>query len=293
MGKKKISGNYRELLLMAFPLIITITPLMLSGLFDSVKPRETSGKILMWAGLVIMIFIAPGLHELGHLITGLLQGFKFQLFVIGPLGIKRKHDSVKIYLNRDLGYYGGVAATSPVDDDPLNTRKFGRIILAGPITSFISAVIFILIAGFIGRPFGIVFFIGGLISITIFYATTIPSRAGMFFSDRKRYRRLNTPGKEQDTEMALLNIMGLFYRDNSYRNVNKKDIEILAGDENPFLKFYGLYVSLYYRYEVEKRRDKETEKKYKLMSHKIKKGIAAAFDKNLEDIKQKYLLNEE
>ena len=37
-----------------------------------------------------MVFLVLAVHEFGHLLTGLFQGFQLQFFVIGFLGIKRK-----------------------------------------------------------------------------------------------------------------------------------------------------------------------------------------------------------
>ena len=39
-----------------------------------------------------MAFVVLGVHELGHLIAGLVQGFRFELFVVGPLGIRREEE---------------------------------------------------------------------------------------------------------------------------------------------------------------------------------------------------------
>ena len=142
-----------------------------------------------------MIFVVLGVHEMGHLLIGLQQGFRFQLFVVGPLGIKREEERVKVYFNTNIGYYGGLAATTPVGDHPDNAKKFARILIAGPLASLLLALLFFGLAPLIGRPFGILFFIGSAISMAIFFATTIPSQTGMFFTDRKRYQRLITPGK--------------------------------------------------------------------------------------------------
>ena len=98
-------------------------------------------KILEVFGNIIMIFTVLSFHELGHLIAGLMQGFRFELFVVGPLGIKREKDKIKIYLNKNIQYYGGVAATLPVNINPNNGKKFANLLLAGPIASILLAII--------------------------------------------------------------------------------------------------------------------------------------------------------
>ena len=88
-----------------------------------------------------MIFAVLSFHELGHLIAGIIQGFRFELFVVGPLGIKREKGKIKIYLNKNIQYYGGVAATLPIDASPENGKKFANLLLAGPIASILLSII--------------------------------------------------------------------------------------------------------------------------------------------------------
>ena len=241
----------------------------------------------MIVGIILMAFAVLAVHELGHLIIGLQQGFRFELFVVGPLGIKRENDKVKIYLNKNLGYYGGVAATSPIDDSPENAKKFAKILLAGPITSLVFAIVSFLLAYFIGNPLGKLFFSGGAISIAIFLATTVPSKTGMFFTDRKRYQRLSTPGKDQDVELAMLRIMGGFSKNNSYKNIDQNDISILVSDELPFIKFYGLFNLVCQQLENNKIVDEEVLEQYENCSKKMSKSIVSAFNKEIEKYKEK------
>ncbi len=38
-------------------------------------------KILEIVGIILMGFVVIGVHELGHLIMGLWQGFRFELYI--------------------------------------------------------------------------------------------------------------------------------------------------------------------------------------------------------------------
>ena len=292
MSKDSKIGTYLEWGLLLLAIFGTFKLLTELGLASDLKPETAKEKYIMWIGLLVIGFIALGVHELGHLLTGLLQGFTFQLFVVGPLGIKREDDEVKIYLNTNLGYYGGVAATSPSEDHPDNAKRFGRLLLAGPIASLIFAVICILSAGWIGKPLGFIVYAGGAISIAIFYATTIPSRTGMFFTDRKRYQRLVTPGKDQDVELAMLRIMGQYSQSDSYKDVNKEDIEKLVNDELPFLRFYGLYNLICYQIEIEKKVEATAMQEYESIALDMPKSMVKALNAEIEKMKTKYLAPE-
>ena len=93
-------------------------------------------------------------------------------------------------MNKDLAYYGGVAASLPIDDSSKNIKKFANLILAGPIASLVLAAICLLSVYLFNFPGEKFLTIAGTASIGIFLATTVPSKTGSFFTDRKRYQRI-------------------------------------------------------------------------------------------------------
>ena len=256
-----------------------------AGFADDLKPETRFEKTINIFGIILMGFIVLGVHELGHLLTGLYNGFRFDLYVVGPLGIKSEQEKIKVYLNKELSLYGGVAATSPVNDDIENAKKFARILLAGPIASVLFAIICFALAYLVGKPFGMMLYTGGLISVAIFFATTIPSKTGMFFTDRKRYQRLVTPGPDQEVELAMLNIMGKYAKDNSYKNIDIKDINTLTNDDLPFVKFYGLFNLYCHELETKGHVSEETKNNYESHSKSMSKNLVAAFEKELTRFK--------
>ena len=239
-------------------------------------------KIIEIIVIVFIMFSVLATHELGHLLTGLAQGFRFELFVVGPLGIKREEGRVKVYFNKNLAYYGGVAAALPVDDNPNNIKKFANLILAGPIVSLVFAAISMLcvfLFNLPGEKFIVVFCAG---SIGIFLATTIPSKTGSFFTDRKRYQRLMSEGKVRETEIALLRVTGVYGRDNSYKNVNINDIELIIEDDN--YQYLGLFTKLSYQYENYGNFDENTKQQFKELTPKMPKSFVKAVEKELQKL---------
>ncbi len=279
--KQKIR-TYAELVFIVVLVILTFKYLQQFEWLKELKPKGSTEKYIGLAGSVLAILIALAIHELGHLITGLAQGFSFQLFVIGPLGIKREDEKIKVYFNKELGYYGGVAASTPVNDDPENAKKFGNLILAGPIASFVFAIIFIVLSTNIGKPYSFTCFLTGFVSFGLFLATTIPTKTGMFFTDRKKYQRLTTPGKDQDVELATLRIIGSYSKNGGYKEVAKSDILELVTDKNDFIKFYGLFNLLCFQNEIEKEIDPTTLEEYRMISKEMSKSLVIAFNKELE-----------
>lgn len=250
------------------------------------KLEGKTEKIIGIAGMVPMLFVILGIHELGHLITGLYQGFQFQLFIVGPLGIKREDDRVKVYLNRSMAMFGGVAATSPTNTDDDNARKFAYILLGGPLTSLIAGILMIGLAGLMtGVPafWGLT---GGAMSIAIFFATTIPSKTGMFFTDRKRYQRLIIPGPDQDVELALLRIMGQYSKKQSYKDLSPEDIALVTADSHDFIKMTGLLYQLCRELETEKSISEASQTQYNEVAAGMSAAIQKAFEGEINRMKQ-------
>ncbi len=254
---------------------------------ENLKPTTTAGKYVMIAGIIVMGFVALAAHELGHLLIGLKNGFQFELFVVRPFGWKRENGQVKRYWNTDLNYYGGVAATSPVGDSPDNAQKFAQVLLAGSIASVLFAALCFVAAYLIGRPGGVILYAGGMISMAIFFATTIPSRTGSFFTDRKRYQRLMRPGKARAVELAILKIMGQFTKDNSCQNIDKADIQTLISDNTPFLHFYGLFNLVCFELEHYGKVSSNTWQAYNDYTKTMSKQLVKVFEQEVEAVREK------
>lgn len=242
-------------------------------------------KIIEIIAVFFIVLFVLVIHELGHLIAGLLQGFRFELFVVGPLGIKREDDKIKVYFNKNLGFYGGVAATLPVDDNPNNINKYANLILAGPIASLLLAIICFSFVYFFNFTEEKLLVIAGAASIGIFFATTIPSKTGAFFTDRKRYQRLLSNSKDRKVEMALLRILGIYSRDNnSYKNVNINDIDLVTEDLD--YKYFGLSMKLTYEYEIEGSFNVETKLSFDEMTPKMPKSFVKVVAMELKKLEQ-------
>lgn len=139
------------------------------------QQSEITDKSILIAGAVVMIFLSLAVHELGHLITGLVQGFKFHLYVVGFLGIKRDdNDRIKVYLNTDFNYFGGIAATLPIGKHPDNVKKFANLVIAGPLASLLFAMLCGLLSFLSTSLWHSFWQVGSLISLMTFLATTLP-----------------------------------------------------------------------------------------------------------------------
>lgn len=265
--------------------------IMLSNVFEFVmnmQVESTEDKIILILGVIIIMHFVLFIHELGHVVMGLLQGFRFELLVVGLLGIRREKEKIKIYLNKNFSYYGGLGLTVPIDDSSDNGGKFANVLLAGPIASIVFAVICFFIVNHLAKPYGVIFFAAGLGSFGIFLATTIPSRSGMFYTDRKRYQRLMTPGKDQDVELAMLTILGSFTKNQSYKDIKKEVFDVLITDNDIFVKHYGLFNLICWHIEHEGTIDDKVKEEYNQISKKLNKNMVKLYSDEIQKYAEKF-----
>jgi hypothetical protein len=206
-------------------------------------PLETFGFL---SSVIICPFIAILLHELGHLIAGLIQGFKLQLFIVAFLGVKRENNKVIFYFNKELQFFGGIAATSPPIVTNHLKKQFAYILIAGPLSSLIFGVLFLFLYSITDSIFNASLGITGIISLGLFLATTLPSKSGVFFTDRKRMQRLLDKGRIGDIEYSFLKTTSQLLIDSHYKNISLEDLKLIQSDREPIIQFWGHYYELKY-----------------------------------------------
>ncbi|MCC6280717.1 MAG: M50 family metallopeptidase [Saprospiraceae bacterium] len=188
----------------------------------AMEPHGTGEKVLFLLLVFFAIWVVIAFHELGHLLTGIAQGFRVALYTAGFLGVRGTATGVRFFFNRSLNTMGGLAATFPehLESGPDLRRKFVRIVAAGPLSSLFLSVIALLAAYFIlqnpgaspglAMRAGTVFLlVTGFMSAMIFLATMIPSRAGGFMSDGARLISLLDKGEKGLYEEAALSVLVL------------------------------------------------------------------------------------
>lgn len=238
-------------------------------------------KCIFFTSVITAPFIAIIVHELGHLLAGIFQGFKIELFVVGFLGIKREDNKIKVYLNTNFQYFGGVAATSPnqiLEDEDLKL-KYKYILISGPIMSLLLAAISFLVFYFCNSIFNPFFALLAITSFGIFLATTLPEKTGIFFTDRKRYQRLSDKGKIGQIELAFLQIVNQSLLEGNYKNLNLENMGKLKQDEDKIIQFWGYYFEFQY---LKDNNNQEQAEKVKLILYNYKDSLPNSFWKTLE-----------
>ncbi len=113
-----------------------------SGVLESYMPEKEDFHWYQIIYFFLLYFLVVAVHELGHLLTGLAMGYEFYLYVVAFFGLRREDDgSIKPYFNKDVGSFGGVAATFPKANQEFRADDFSKVVIAGPIVSLVLAIV--------------------------------------------------------------------------------------------------------------------------------------------------------
>ncbi len=163
---------------------------------------------LVYLALVPLIFLAMALHEVGHVIGGLLAGFRFISLVAGPVRVIATAQGLRIGLNRNLDLAGGMAATLPRDVRNLQLRLMAAV-GGGPLSSLLLG----LAAGGLALrllpeapDLGALAGMAGLAALAIFLATISPHETGGAQSDGAQLLALVRGGPQMELYKLILEI---------------------------------------------------------------------------------------
>ena len=231
--------------------------------------------LLFLLSCIVCYIIAGIVHELGHVLAGIFQGFKFYMLVVGPFGLKRdKNDKIVFYIERNTAYWGGVGGTFPPNDNPDNFDKFGRILLSGPLTSIIFGLLMLPLA--INTETMVLDLLAAM-PIGMGIVSLIPMKTGAFYSDGGRWMRMRRDPTRK-VELALWNIVQKAGLNQKYMNINVDDVDVLINDNEDSTKYMGNYF-LYLHYKDRNDLVKTEEQKLILnkLSSKVSKHISMVY----------------
>ncbi|MCB0532677.1 MAG: hypothetical protein KDD14_10810 [Saprospiraceae bacterium] len=223
------------------------------SLGDFIPTAGATQKLLTLAVALFATWFALAFHELAHLLTGLAQGFRFQLFVAGFFGVRRhpENDTIQLYFNTDMQLFGGVAATLPRAQTNDLARRFARVVLAGPLGSLSLVLLGSLTTWALSdgaslsiRYLAYFSLVSAVVSAALFLATTLPRRTGMFFTDRARYFRLISGGKTAQIEQAMLELIAFFQAGKPLEAIDMAQVDLIR--EDPDYALYADYYAFYH-----------------------------------------------
>lgn len=228
---------------------------------------------------ILSFILSSSIHELGHIITGLTQGFKFYLFVAGPFGFKRNDkDKIVFYIEKDISLWGGLGATIPQNDDINNFKKFARVLLGGPITSIVVGIICLPIAIITKGLF--LMLLGGM-AISMGIACLIPARNGAFYTDGGRWLRMHKNESTRNVELAIWNLTQSAIINGNHKKLNYDEIKLLINDVDARTQYLGHFYA-YYLYKDNNDLESCEKEKAELenLKTKVPKQVVSMFKTN-------------
>jgi hypothetical protein len=168
-------------------------------------PRAPVTLALGIAGTLLAIFV----HELGHVLAGLTQDFRFAFLIVGPMRIERDESDQRLRLafNRNIELAGGIAGCVPTTPDDL-VRRMQWFVAGGPLASLGLAAVCLALA--LLAPvswWSANVALAGLASFALGALTLVPVPNGSFVNDGLRLLQLRRGGPEALRLVAQLTML--------------------------------------------------------------------------------------
>lgn len=142
--------------------------------------------ILIILLMLLVFFLVILIHEIGHILGGLIMGNEFSMMIVGPLKLQKEDDQYQLTFNRDIAMAGGLALTLPKKTEGFKKRRLA-VIGGGPLASILLTIVAYLIFLATSAPNNklLSFFLLGLgvFSGLAFLMTIIPMKVGGFMTD--------------------------------------------------------------------------------------------------------------
>ncbi|EEK76358.1 Cytolysin immunity CylI domain protein [Bacillus cereus R309803] len=157
--------------------------LVLSILYGVIRTEKLETMLNIWAVVGISLLVIA-IHELGHVVFGLIGGLKFKFMTVGPITVQKEKGKVRIRENKLWAYFGGVAMLVPPSiGTPNLSKKWAWMTLGGPITSLLFGIT----SGYIYMVSYYQYLLYfAVLHFTIFAVTIVPIK-GTFLSDGMQF----------------------------------------------------------------------------------------------------------
>lgn len=192
-------------------------------------------KLLLFASILPAILFVLAWHEAGHALAGVMVGFDFKMYVVGPFLWEKQAGKWVFKWNKKVNAAGGMVICLPQSEDNIAT-KFAWYAAAGPIASLLLAVLAAVIGFYVLPPFDQIgslavgaikffLFVVALFSALIFLVTSIPMHMGGFYSDGARVMRLLSGGDKAKFDVFILKMTAKLASKTRPKDLAIKEIE--------------------------------------------------------------------
>lgn len=216
--------------------------------------------LLFIVGAIVCYLVSTMIHEMGHVVCGLLHHWKLYMLVVGPLKLYREtlDSKLKIGIEKNPILWGGVGGTLPQEENEENVKVWGKIMLAGPLTSIVFGVLMIPL---VIVTESIVVDLHCLMPIAMGLVCIIPMKmkTGLLYNDGTRYKRLHSGGQEGAEESALFQLIEVTLFGGENVIYPTELVEPLLASIDPDFQYYGYYYAYVNATRQNRRSDAETQ----------------------------------
>lgn len=169
---------------------------------------------------ILVLWCVLAAHELGHVLGGLMSGFTFYLFAVGPLRIHRTGTQLEVVFNRTPSLWGGIAACIPdpssLADNETLRKQMLWMVSGGPLASLLGTLAFFPAQASMAtsKYLAVALLIFSIGSFCIAFVTMLPIGNSGFVNDGARILQLLRRDASGDRWLsgALLGSMSLMLR---------------------------------------------------------------------------------
>lgn len=234
MKKKKNYGNIAAKIIMLLTGAVCGIFIIFTMNFFGTLVKGPAAFLLMFAEAMIIMYIASFvqtiIHESGHLIFGLITGYKFVSFRIGHFMFIKEKGRLKIKLYNVVGTAGQCLMMPPQWNEKIPYRLYN---LGGCIMNAATAL-FALAAYFAAGAegfFALCMAMLAVMGLSMALTNGIPMRVGGISNDGMNAALL---GKKENTLRAFwlqLYVNGLIAKGERYRNMPREWFRLPEGEE--------------------------------------------------------------
>lgn len=181
---------------------------------------------------VLAAWLSITMHEVGHLLGAAISGLSPVLLFSGPLQIEVENKKVRTSFNRHVSTWGGLAVAIPKEGHVLSTGQAISTVAGGPLTSSITALIFLSLFQSTDGLTAIFLLILGLMSAAIGIATLIPLNSSGFASDGGQLWQLINGNANAIQRLALATVSGQNFSGQRPKNWDLLALQSIASETN-------------------------------------------------------------
>lgn len=202
-------------------------------------------EVIVFIIVAVVCYLASAvIHEMGHVLCGLLHHWKLFMLVIGPVKLYRESmdSKLKVGIEKNPSLWAGAGGTLPQKESEENIEIWGKILLAGPFTSILFGILMLPVF-IVTKSMTVLLLCLMPIAMGAMCIIPLKMKTGILYNDGTRYKRLRNGGQEGAEERALFKLIEVSLFGGNEAIYPAELVEPLLASVDPDLQYYGYHYS--------------------------------------------------